>query len=357
MKMLTGRATEALLYLELSNAFTVNPAKMKSLSHLILVLTTTVAHAQTSQKVFFNREGKKCDQQGAYVYQITQNPEALKTPGFPTNDRDTLVTVYFAGSNKVCKVSACVDGYHHGPYTQYYENGKLKEAGFSEKSFFKGKVMRYYPNGSLQEMVEYPADEVSRYTINSFLILDYRDSLGVQMVKNGNGICHRYFFTNGDSSHVEREDGLLKDGLREQEWKGYEDDSLYYKDKFSHGKFMEGVRYDKGKEIRYDEIEHQPEYHGGLEALSRFISKTLRYPKEARLYGVDGKVFVQFVVLKNGTVTNVEVIKGVSPSLNDEAVRVVNLMPNWEPGMQRGKPVKARFVLPIRFKLDVGRQR
>ena len=100
-------------------------------------------------------------------------------------------------------------------------------------------------------------------------------------------------------------------------------------------------------------VEQQPEYPGGMEAMSKFIGKNLKYPSTARRMGVDGKVFVQFVVDKEGKISDVQVIKGVSADCDKEAVRVVQMMPAWKPGKQNGKAVKARFVLPIRFKLDV----
>lgn len=329
---------------------------MKKISPLILFLLAIAAYGQTPQKVFFNKKGEKCDERDAYVYQITKTPEALMAPGYPSNDEDTVTSVYFAGSDKICKEFACAGGYIRGQYKFYYENGRLKEIGFEDKGRPKGKVTRYYPTGAVQEMIEYPEKEISPYRIYNFLILEYHDSSGVQTVNEGNGLCRRYFF-DVDSSNVTREEGELRNGLRDQEWTGFYNDTLYYKDKFSNGKFIEGVRYYKGSQIRYTEVERQPEYRGGMEALSRFLAKELRYPADARRSGVDGKAFVQFIVLKDGSVTDVKVIKGVSPSIDEEAAHVVSIMPNWDPGMQRGKPVKARFVLPIRFKLDVGRQR
>jgi len=315
-----------------------------------------VAYGQIPQKVFFDKKGKRCEERDAYVYQMSDTPEAVLAPGYPSNDEDTIVTVYFAHGGKICHVNTCADGHIRGPYETHYENGRLKEVGFVDKGRPRGKITRYYPTGIVQEVIEYPEKEINPNTVDNFLILEYRDSSGIQMVNGGNGLCRRYFF-NVDSSHVSCEEGLLRNGLRDQDWRGYENDTLYYKDKFSNGKFIEGIRYDHGREIRYTEVERQPVYPGGMEALARFVSKTLRYPKDARRFGVDGKAFVQFVVSADGMVTDVQIIKGVSPSIDEEAMRVVRLMPKWDPGVQRGKPVNARFVLPIRFKLDVGRQR
>jgi protein TonB len=99
-------------------------------------------------------------------------------------------------------------------------------------------------------------------------------------------------------------------------------------------------------------VEQQPEFQGGYEAMMNFIKKNMRYPASARRMGVDGTVYVQFVVGKDGSITEVKTIRGISADCDKEAQRVVGLMPPWKPGRQNGKPVFVRFVLPIRFKLN-----
>lgn len=99
-------------------------------------------------------------------------------------------------------------------------------------------------------------------------------------------------------------------------------------------------------------VEQQPEFNGGYEAMINFIKKNLRYPASARRMGVDGTVYVQFVVGKDGSITEVKTIRGISADCDREAERVVKQMPAWKPGRQNGKPVFVRFVLPIRFKLN-----
>lgn len=101
-------------------------------------------------------------------------------------------------------------------------------------------------------------------------------------------------------------------------------------------------------------VEVPPVFPGGKEGMSRFLSKELQYPTDARRMGVQGKVFIQFVVGNDGAVDpeSVVVLKGVSPSIDKEAIRVVKLFPAWTPGYQNGKPVKSRYVLPLNFKLD-----
>lgn len=104
--------------------------------------------------------------------------------------------------------------------------------------------------------------------------------------------------------------------------------------------------------VNFYVIEEKPEFPGGEAAMFQWISKNVKYPEIAKENGVQGKVFVQFVISKEGKVTDVQVVRGVDPSLDKEAIRVIQSMPAWKPGKQRGKPVKVSFQLPINFKLS-----
>src|SRR5690606_1620725 len=99
-------------------------------------------------------------------------------------------------------------------------------------------------------------------------------------------------------------------------------------------------------------VEQQPEFEGGYEAMMNFIRKNMRYPASARRMGVEGTVYVSFVVSKDGSISEVQVVRGISADCDKEAMRVVSMMPPWKPGRQNGKPVFVRFVLPIKFKLN-----
>ena len=94
------------------------------------------------------------------------------------------------------------------------------------------------------------------------------------------------------------------------------------------------------------------EYPGGFEAMSAYISKSVVYPEKAKADGVEGKVFVQFIVEKDGSVGDATVFRGVSPECDEMALQVVKAMPKWQPATFKGKPVRSRFMLPINFKLQ-----
>jgi len=99
-------------------------------------------------------------------------------------------------------------------------------------------------------------------------------------------------------------------------------------------------------------VEQMPEFPGGENALRKFIADKLMYPVIAQENGIQGKVYVSFIVDKDGSIKNAIVVRSVDPSLDREALRVINSLPKWNPGKQRGRPVKVSFTVPIIFILQ-----
>lgn len=99
-------------------------------------------------------------------------------------------------------------------------------------------------------------------------------------------------------------------------------------------------------------VEQQPEFEGGYEAMLNFIRKHMIYPATARRMQIDGTVHVSFIVSRTGTISDVKVLRGIQTDCDNEAIRVVKLMPPWKPGTQNGKPVHVRFIMPIKFRLN-----
>jgi TonB family protein len=103
-----------------------------------------------------------------------------------------------------------------------------------------------------------------------------------------------------------------------------------------------------------DIAEVQPEFPGGTEALMKFIQVNIKYPEMEKELGIEGKVYVGFVVMKTGEITNIKIMRGIkdAPNFDKEAIRIVKLMPLWIPGMNNGQKVNVRTIVPIRFSLD-----
>ncbi len=105
-----------------------------------------------------------------------------------------------------------------------------------------------------------------------------------------------------------------------------------------------------GDEI-FTVVDQQPEYAGGYDALMAFIQKNMVYPPNARRMQIEGTVHVSFVVSKTGEISDVQVLRGIFGECDREAIRVVQMMPKWNPGKQNGHPVNVRFILPLKFRL------
>lgn len=102
----------------------------------------------------------------------------------------------------------------------------------------------------------------------------------------------------------------------------------------------------------FDVVEEMPEFKGGQEALMNYLHSHTKYPTVAEENGIQGRVITTFVVERDGSITDVKVVKSVDPSLDKEAVRVVKSMPKWKPGRQNGSAVRVKFTLPVSFKLQ-----
>ncbi|MCW8897033.1 MAG: TonB family protein [Flavobacteriales bacterium] len=100
-----------------------------------------------------------------------------------------------------------------------------------------------------------------------------------------------------------------------------------------------------------DYPDEMPGFIGGDKALYQYLSNNIKYPKIEIKRGVEGRVYVEFVVGKNGEITDIKILRGVSESIDAEAIRVIKAMPNWLPGKQKGRAVKVRYKMPISFKL------
>ncbi len=104
----------------------------------------------------------------------------------------------------------------------------------------------------------------------------------------------------------------------------------------------------------YEKVEEVPQFPGGQDELMKYLSSNLRYPESAAKSGTEGRVVCRFIIRASGNVDNVEVLKGVSPDLDAEAVRIIQNMPQWTPGKEKGKAVDVYFTIPIAFRLSSG---
>ena len=104
----------------------------------------------------------------------------------------------------------------------------------------------------------------------------------------------------------------------------------------------------------YDQVETMPEFPGGVEKLMEYVAMNVRYPKDAEEKSIQGRVIATFVIEEDGSITGAKIVRSIDPALDAEALRVINGMPNWKPGTQKGEPVRVKYTIPISFRLQGG---
>jgi TonB family protein len=211
---------------------------------------------------------------------------------------------------------------------------------------------------------------VSEYSMSGIphSIICYKDdSLKVRQGEfisySDNGVpVYRTRFTNGKADGNEayfyetgqlKASGLRRDGDYDGEWVGYfPSGKLAGKATFRYGKEVAGVYFheDGSPNKEVTEFFHESTYPGGTPAFTRFLNKSLRYPKEAVKSNTQGTVVAQFIVNKDGTISDLQLIRSVDKYLDEEALRVLRHMSNWEPAMIAGIPLKSYKRQPIVFK-------
>jgi len=313
-------------------------------------------NGQNVTREFFDKEGNKTIEAGSYYYSVGKKVSFVRMNAAGFKDTvesyvDTVRTYYTKSDVLKSKKIYNASGFLEGMYLSYHENGKIENRATYFSDRFIGYFMTWYPDGKQQKVLQYFKDgkEVSNWLPVQFKIINYWDSTGQQLVNTGNGQCRCYF--EKEKGRYVLETGNVKNGVRDSTWKAFRGDTLIFEEEFKDGSFLKGVSY-YGEKHDYHEFEEVATFEGGYYAMAKHLQNNLQYPMSARRRKIQGDVYVEFVVDKDGSLYNIRTVKGVHPDLDAEAMRVVKNMPRWVPGRQRGRPVKSRFVLPIKFKLS-----
>ncbi len=257
--------------------------------------------------------------------------------------------------NRRVRESFYQNGKRVGDQFRYHDNGSVAEK--NELTNGKKLITSWYPTGQI-EQVKTSSSEPFTLQSTPDQVTALWDSAGVMLVDNGNGLSIRQDMVKSlqDTAvyTLFTEKGRYENGFKQGNWSGrYADGSFLYDETYDKGICRGGTATRKGaKPEPYDVLEQAPVFPGGMEGLGRFLSDNLRYPVTAQKAGIEGKVFISFVVCTDGTLCDYEVIKPVHPDVDKEALRVVKRMSGkWTPGVQRGKKVRVKYNLPINFSL------
>ncbi|TZF85597.1 TonB family protein (plasmid) [Pedobacter sp. BS3] len=321
---------------------------MKKVLLLICLLSgITLTYAQKKQKVwYFTNDGREVNNRDSSDYtRIVESEENAKN--------FTLREYYYP--NNTLKTTGSVSSFdprlvYEGEIISYYKNGQKK----SVKNYVKGRPVglatTYYTDGKLEARMNYSGGiNINEPAEPAYILIEYYDTQGNALVKDGNGSLSRW---NTDSTFVE--EGAFLNGVKTGTWTGKSLKSgLSYKEEYTNGKFVKGVTTtSKGKKISYADIVQLPQFDGGIKKFYKYISENFVYPPSAKKDGVSGMEVVSFTVEKDGSITNVKVLRSLGAAIDREAIRIMQESPAWIPAKRRGIPSPIKYTIPIRLNLE-----
>ena len=269
---------------------------------------------------------------------------------FPRDSSDNLFPVNdFYKNGKPKMVGKSIDREPRvrlqGVNVEFFPNGEKKSERNFKDNRLVGNVTQYFPNGKLYL--------IGKYDDNSRLIIkESRDSTGELLITHGNG---RYIEYSSNFENVLSEGSVLN-GLKEGEWKGQPNDSVKYVCTYNKGIIKKGLSHTKsGQEYSFSELEVDPMFKGGIKAFHKFLRQNVHYPAIAKENDVQGIVYISFVVEKDGSLTNIRVVRNIGSGCDEEAVRAIELSSPWMPGTLYGIPIHILYTMPISFTLQVSR--
>lgn len=227
-----------------------------------------------------------------------------------------------------------------GDFIYYYENGNKKRTEHYKKRII-GNCQEWYEDGTKKSVGEYL--EFKEGITNNFKLYQYWSPNGTQTVINGNGA----YECNSDESS---ESGNIKNGVRDGIWEGdLLKIGLKYIETYKKGRLVSGKSTDKdGIQYDYDVLESKPEPKKGTKHFYEYVGSNFKIPNEYD--NIKGKIYVQFIVNKEGEIVEPKILKSLHPTLDEEAIRVISSYNKWTPGKQRGRYVKVSYSIPITLK-------
>lgn len=364
---------------------------------LVILVFASAAHAQ-KQVLYYSKQWEITPKELATYFRVCNyNTASLFFAG--------EVRDYTLDSTLVMRGSYSNYGTKEGEFFFYYPSGKLQAQGSFTNDLREGPWKYYYEDGRPELEGTFIKGEFSPSTAY--------DATGNKIIDNGTGPWNfEYEWFNQKESYIIK--GEFVNGKKEGTWTCHlSSGELLYREIYKEDKFKKGVAFvpfrrdieepfgnkfmlpykfevtekfiptitterrhyplltflpgfvpdspvQTEPQVSLDTLSADPvflavdepaQFPGGINAMMKFLSANIKYPAEARRYGIQGKVFVKFIVEKDGSLSDIEVLRGLDQSLNKEAVRIVSLFPKWVPGRQAKKPVRTQFILPVYFKL------
>ncbi|MFC4815890.1 energy transducer TonB [Flavobacterium sp. GCM10023249] len=339
----------------------------KTLYILLLLNNILLAQGKKDKKIYLDSLKRETKETGHHFYRIIKD--------YRLDQKEyQVLTCYKSGKLEEEKTIAYKEDHQGsiGIIKRFYENGNPKhlytpyglndsiqsrtieyyETGIKETELLathkgrKATLYKYYPNGNKEETIAIDYDSnIPQFRSKT---LEFWDENGIQTVANGNG----YYSYNNEHKTIK---GQLKEGNKVNQWITFDKETgttntINYNET---GYFVNGeIKLKDGETTTYNKYETQPSPKKGLQDFTQHISKNFNFTREAIQNKVKGRIILEFIVEKDGKITEVKVIRGLGYGLDEEAIRVVSNYEDWIPGQQFGQNVRAHFSVPIAVNLN-----
>jgi Gram-negative bacterial TonB protein C-terminal len=298
----------------------------------LFALGLTYSQNENIKIVYLDSIGREVSKGSHDFYKtITYNPKT----------EDSINTDYTKFDEKI--KSVIYKNSKNGEVITYYKNGNKQSNSFYKENSPAGKSTSWYENGNIQEEGEYIVPEQNKFS--NYKIINFWNAEGKQTVVNGEGFYDLKTDKISDSGNV-------KNGFKDGEWQHLElKQTETYTDIYEKGKFISGVSIDLfGQKNEYLEIFKQPEPKKGINDFYKYIGKNFNYNNYALKNNIGGKLLIQFVVDKEGVISEIKVIRSLGYGLDEEGIRVLESYGKWKPGEIRGRRAKCTYIIPIILK-------
>jgi TonB family protein len=273
----------------------------------------TYIFSQDTTFNYLNKDWKKCKKiEATYYRKLYKNNNLWMVEDYYISGQIQMTGSYLKKNMKV----------REGDFIYYYEDGQISTKYHITKNLFNGNYMKYYENGVISREGKYVQDLLEGEWITYYKNGNVKS---LEEYKNSkyNGDCYWYFKNSQMSSH----ESYTMNELNSIEF--WNEDGTSYAGE--------------------PEVDVQANFVGGYKEMLKFIQENVVYPEKALKRGVKGRVIIKFVINTEGEISKAEVVKSVHPLLDKEALRVIMLMPEWNPGMEHNIPVNSYFRIPINF--------
>ena len=301
-----------------------------------LLLTSIITTSQIIQPTRYNLDslGNPTNKEDYKYIRVVENYK---------NQPDLFIfsEYYKSGKIKMKAISTNKDKpYFEGPQLEYHENGKTKKESNYAKNKLNGKQIEWYENG--EKAVEKIVQWDSKTRAYNEEIKNFWDKNGQQTVTDGNGV---YEYTTSELY----EKGPIVNGEKNGVWEGKIFKENYsYSEIYNNGKFVSGISSDKNNnKFPYKELTEKAGAKNGIQDFYSYVGRNYKTPN---IQGLNGKIYISFVIDKEGKLTKFKILRDIGHGTGQEAIRVLQKAENWIPGKMRGMPCETLFSLPISIK-------